>query len=106
MESPRPSRPETARAALLCPSRSTPSTQTCADHPSPHLSIPCSAALTVHESANLFRGSLAEEYPGILAWMVSGVVKWWNRGKPSLREPERVRAATEEYRSEEDVLGQ
>ncbi len=44
---------------------------------------------------------LREELPGVLAWMVRGCLEWQREG---LGEPEKVRAATEGYRSEMDVL--
>jgi putative DNA primase/helicase len=44
---------------------------------------------------------LREELPGVLAWMVRGCLEWQRIG---LGEPEKVRAATEGYRSEMDVL--
>ena len=44
---------------------------------------------------------LREELPGVLAWMVQGCLEWQREG---LGEPEKVRAATEGYRAEQDVL--
>jgi putative DNA primase/helicase len=46
---------------------------------------------------------LAAEAPGILAWMVRGCVGWLAEG---LTLPEKVSAATTEYRQAEDVLAQ
>lgn len=46
---------------------------------------------------------LKGELPGILAWAVRGCMEWQEKG---LGEPNAVRAATDEYRVEEDVLGQ
>ena len=46
---------------------------------------------------------LAAEAPGILAWLVEGARHWLNNG---LEPPEEVRAATEEYKSENDPIGQ
>jgi putative DNA primase/helicase len=48
-------------------------------------------------------GKLRLELPGILAWCVRGCLDWQRDG---LTLPERVRVATAEYRSGEDVLGQ
>jgi putative DNA primase/helicase len=45
---------------------------------------------------------LEGELPGILAWAVRGTVDWQKRG---LQEPKRVRAATEDYRRDMDVIG-
>lgn len=43
---------------------------------------------------------LQDELPGVLAWMVEGCAKWLAEG---LTEPERVMAATKQYREEQDV---
>jgi putative DNA primase/helicase len=45
---------------------------------------------------------LTTEAEGILAWMVEGCLEWQRRG---LDVPASVRAATEEYQTEEDVIG-
>jgi putative DNA primase/helicase len=45
---------------------------------------------------------VAEEGPGILAWIVQGAVDHFARG---LREPESVKAATAAYAAEEDHIG-
>jgi putative DNA primase/helicase len=42
------------------------------------------------------------EMPGILRWAVDGCLKWQHNG---LNEPEAVRAATNKYRSTEDIVG-
>jgi len=46
---------------------------------------------------------LAEEAPGILAWMLQGHLEWRERG---LDPPAVVLAATSEYRADEDLIGQ
>lgn len=46
---------------------------------------------------------LRAELPGILLWAVAGCLEWQASG---LREPEAVRAATREYREEENDVGQ
>ena len=46
---------------------------------------------------------LKEEASGILAWLVRGNLMWREEG---LSPPDAVRAATEQYRSEEDYIGQ
>lgn len=45
---------------------------------------------------------LRSELPGILAWAVKGAIAWRAHG---LEMPEKVAVATEEYRSEMDLLG-
>lgn len=45
---------------------------------------------------------LAEEGPGILAWIIAGAIDHFARG---LREPESVKAATAAYAAEEDHIG-
>lgn len=44
---------------------------------------------------------LRDELPGVLAWMVEGCLAWQEHG---LGEPETVKAATDQYRSEMDTL--
>jgi putative DNA primase/helicase len=44
---------------------------------------------------------LKREAPGILAWMVRGLVEWREHG---LGEPEEVKAATAQYRADEDLI--
>lgn len=46
---------------------------------------------------------LTAELPGVLAWAVQGAIEWQRDG---LRPPALVRAATEAYRREEDVVAQ
>jgi putative DNA primase/helicase len=45
---------------------------------------------------------LQAEAPGILAWIVRGCTEWLKSG---LRPPECVEIATQDYRSEQDVIG-
>lgn len=47
---------------------------------------------------------LKAEAPGILAWLVRGCLQW--QKKKELLPPEKVKAATQEYRSGEDTLNQ
>lgn len=47
---------------------------------------------------------LKAEWPQILQWMIDGAVIWHHQGE--LRVPKAVRAATEEYFGEEDIVGQ
>jgi putative DNA primase/helicase len=46
---------------------------------------------------------LAAELPGILNWAIEGCLEWQRDG---LKEPEAVRGETDEYREEQDVIGQ
>lgn len=43
-----------------------------------------------------------DELPGVLAWMVEGCLAWQREG---LNPPAKVRAASEDYREDEDVFG-
>jgi len=45
---------------------------------------------------------LHRELPGILTWAVQGALQWHERG---LDAPDEVRAATDSYREEMDILG-
>lgn len=45
---------------------------------------------------------LKEDYPGILAWLIRGCLAWQKEG---LNPPDCVKAATLEYRSDEDAIG-
>lgn len=45
---------------------------------------------------------LRKEAPGILAWLVQGCMEWQRQG---LNPPEAVRAATQKYQDEEDIIG-
>lgn len=55
------------------------------------------------EVDRLLGEKLKEEYPGILAWAIEGCLKWLEEG---LAPPEAVLARTEQYRQEEDPVGQ
>jgi putative DNA primase/helicase len=48
-------------------------------------------------------GKLRGEWPGILRWMIEGCLDWLHNG---LLRPKAVTAATSEYFSDQDVLGQ
>jgi putative DNA primase/helicase len=52
------------------------------------------------------RDQLRGETAGILTWVIKGATLWWNNGRPDLREPKVVTEAIDEYRSEQDRLGQ
>ena len=64
--------------------------------------IPFNVSFKDREDKNLAQ-TLEVERPGILAWAVTGAVKWLNGG---LTEPKAVIAATEQYRQESDIIGQ
>jgi putative DNA primase/helicase len=51
---------------------------------------------------NTFPKRLESERAGILAWCVQGCLEWQQDG---LGYPEEIRAATEAYRTEEDIIG-
>lgn len=59
------------------------------------------------EQDGTLKGTIAREMPGILRWAVEGCMDWQARGGGAvgLAEPESVRAAVEEYRQEQDILG-
>jgi P4 family phage/plasmid primase-like protien len=64
--------------------------------------IPFTVTIPVSEQDSKLAENLKDELPGILRWAVEGCLLWQSEG---LGEPEEVRAATEEYREEQDVLG-
>jgi putative DNA primase/helicase len=64
--------------------------------------IPFAASFTGDKADRELLSKLRAELPGILAWAVQGAVEWWARG---LQEPDIVKAATEEYRADSDMLG-
>lgn len=65
--------------------------------------IPFSVVVPEAERDPELPEKLRAEAPGILAWIVRGAVAWFAGG---LRDPEAVREATAEYRSEQDVVGE
>ncbi len=64
--------------------------------------VPFSVSIPEAEQDRQLTQTLRAEWPGILAWMVRGCLAWQSKGLPAVEE---IRAATEEYRSEQDVLG-
>lgn len=50
-----------------------------------------------------FADRLRAELPGILNWAIRGCLAWQQGG---LREPEAIRAATDEYREASDLIGE
>jgi P4 family phage/plasmid primase-like protien len=65
------------------------------------LLIPFSSTVPKNEQDRSLPEKLREELPGILAWAVRGCIEWQTEG---LGVPDEVRATTESYRAEEDIL--
>ena len=65
--------------------------------------IPFTVRISDAEKDPNLADKLAEELPGILNWAIEGCLRWQRDG---LRTPRCVADATEEYRIEEDVIGQ
>lgn len=64
--------------------------------------IPFEVTIPVEEQDRTLAQRLRKELPGILAWAVQGCLDWQKHG---LAMPEKVTAATEDYREEQDILG-
>lgn len=64
--------------------------------------IPFNATIPAEERDPDLAEKLKVEWPGILAWMITGAVEWYRTG---LNPPAAVRTATDEYLAEEDALG-
>lgn len=64
--------------------------------------IPFEVTIPEGERDPNLTGKLKGELPGILAWAVKGCLEWQAKG---LQIPEAVRLATQEYRTEMDLLG-
>jgi len=64
--------------------------------------IPFTETIPKEEQDRELPEKLRAELPGILAWAVQGCLAWQRDG---LGEPEEVREATAEYRTEMDILG-
>lgn len=67
------------------------------------LLVPFTETIPPDERRPDLKAHLLAEAPGILNWLLDGCRVWLERG---LRVPEAVRAATETYRSESDLLGE
>jgi putative DNA primase/helicase len=63
--------------------------------------IPFSVVIPESERDKHLQEKLAEEMPGIMNWMLSGLREYYRIG---LAEPKEVKCATEEYRDEQDNL--
>jgi putative DNA primase/helicase len=64
--------------------------------------VPFIVTIPPEERDTSLPAKLKDEYPGILAWAVQGCLKWQRQG---LNPPPEVLAATEEYKSEMDLIG-
>lgn len=64
--------------------------------------VPFTVTIPPEERDNGLAAKLKNEYPGILAWAVQGCMEWQRQG---LNPPPEVLAATEEYKSEMDLIG-
>lgn len=64
--------------------------------------IPFLAVITTEETDPQLPAKLAQEFPGILNWMLQGLREYYTRG---LLPPAAVMDAVEEYRADQDILG-
>lgn len=64
--------------------------------------FPCQTDVKDEDRISDLKDQLKREAPGILAWFVRGSIAWYKGG---LQEPAIVKAATQEYRDENDTLG-
>jgi putative DNA primase/helicase len=64
--------------------------------------IPFSVTIPPEEQDKELLHKLKRELPGILAWAVRGCLEWQQDG---LNPPEEVRAATQAYRKDMDIIG-
>jgi putative DNA primase/helicase len=65
--------------------------------------IPFTVTIPENKKDKRLAEKLKAEMPGILNWAIAGCLRWQSEG---LRVPSCVKAATEEYRAAEDVVGQ
>lgn len=65
--------------------------------------IPFTVTIPEAERDKKLPARLKDELPGILAWAMRGCLAWQNDGRLGI--PDEVRAATQAYRNEMDVLG-
>ena len=65
--------------------------------------VPFTVTIPDADRDPMLKEKLALELPGILNWAIAGCLRWQRDG---LRVPLCVKAATEAYREEEDVIGQ
>lgn len=67
------------------------------------LLVPFEVTIPEEERDPYLQDKLTKELPGILVWAVQGCAEWQRVG---LKPPEEVKAATAEYRQQEDVFAQ
>ena len=65
--------------------------------------VPFSITIPDEDQDKQLPDKLQEELPGILAWAIKGCLEWQQKG---LKPPAEVQEATNEYRSEQDVLAE
>jgi putative DNA primase/helicase len=65
--------------------------------------VPFTVRITDEQKDPALADKLLGELPGILNWALEGCLRWQREG---LKVPACVRKATEDYRREEDVIGQ
>jgi putative DNA primase/helicase len=65
--------------------------------------IPFTVRIPDSEKDKNLADKLRDELPGILRWSLDGCLKWQRDG---LEAPQCVKQATEEYRADEDIIGQ
>lgn len=65
--------------------------------------IPFLASIEYHQRDPLIDEKLRSEASGILNWLIEGCRDWQNNG---MQEPDEVKAATEEYKSDSDLMGE
>lgn len=65
--------------------------------------IPFTVSIPDERKDHDLMDKLQNEFPGILAWAMIGAMRWAARG---LQMTDEIRQATEEYRAEQDTIGQ
>jgi putative DNA primase/helicase len=65
--------------------------------------VPFTVTISEDQKDPHLKEKLADELPGILNWAIAGCLRWQ---RERLRVPQCVKAATESYRAEEDIIGQ
>lgn len=66
--------------------------------------IPFDKIFTANEQDKTLVTKLLEEREHILAWLINGCLAWHNQGLQDI--PRRIRSATEQYREDQDIVGQ